>query len=90
MLEWVYRAADAVDRQAKCDPEYQKLAQRQRELAPAYVTLTERLTPEDRELLLEYTDVVGNRQYRLTQLAYFYGKRAGQKDSSGDSLFRSI
>lgn len=77
MLEWVYRAADAVDRQAKKDPEYQELARRQRELVSEYEALIRRLSPKDRELLLEYTDVVGNLQYRLTQLAYFYGKRVG-------------
>jgi len=77
MLEWVYRAADAVDRQAKKDPEYQELARRHRELVSDYEALVGRLSPEDRELLLEYTDVAGNLQYRLTQLAYFYGKRMG-------------
>ena len=77
MLEWVYRAAVAVDRQAKSDPVYQELAQRHRELVGDYEAFLERLSPEDRELVLEYTDVAGNMQYRLTQLAYFYGKRMG-------------
>ena len=36
--------------------------------------LLDRLTEEDRELLLEYMDVVGNMQYRITQLAWLYGK----------------
>ena len=79
MLEWVYRAADAVDHIAKHDPEYRELAQRQRELAGDYEALLARLTPADRELLLEYTDVRENMQYRLTQLAYFYGKQMGAK-----------
>lgn len=30
--------------------------------------------PEDRELLLDYMDVVGNMQYRISQLAWLYGK----------------
>lgn len=75
MLEWVYRAADAVDVLAKSDPEYQEIAVRQRELVPEYEALLARLSEEDRELILEYTDVAGNLQYRLTQLAYVYGKR---------------
>ena len=75
MLEWVYRAADAVDALAKTDPEYQELAARQRELVHEYEALLARLGDEDRELILEYTDVAGNLQYRLTQLAYVYGKR---------------
>ena len=79
MLEWVYRAADAVDRVAKHDPEYQELARQQRELVKDYEALLARLTPDDREMLLEYTDVMGNLQYRLTQLAYFYGKQMGAK-----------
>lgn len=77
MLEWVYRAADAVDALAKRDPEYQELAARQRELVHEYEALLARLSEEDRELILEYTDVAGNLQYRLTQLAYVYGKRVG-------------
>ena len=79
MLEWVYRAADAVDRIAKHDPEYQELARQQRELVGDYEALLARLSPDDRELLLEYTDVMGNMQYRLTQLAYDYGKQMGAK-----------
>ena len=79
MLEWVYRAADAVDYVAKHDPEYQELARQQRELAGDYEALLARLTPVDRELLLEYTDVMGNLQYRLAQLAYFYGKQMGAR-----------
>lgn len=78
MLEWVYRAADAVDTLARQDPEHQELLRRQRELVPPYEALLARLSPEDRELLLEYTDVAGNLQYRLTQLAYVYGKRVGK------------
>lgn len=79
MLEWVYRAADAVDRIAKRDPEYRELAQKQRELVGEYDALLARLSPEDKELLLEYMDVTGNMQYRLTQLAYAYGKQVGAK-----------
>ena len=30
--------------------------------------------PEYRELLLEYMDIVGNMQYRTTQIAWLYGK----------------
>ena len=77
MLEWVCRAADQVDRIARRDPEYQELARRHGELVGEYEALLQRLSPEDRELILEYTDVAGNLQYRLTQLAYFYGKRMG-------------
>lgn len=77
MPEWVYRAADEVDRIAKTDPEYRELARKQRELVGEYEALLARLSPEDKELLLEYTDVAGNMQYRLTQLAYAYGKRVG-------------
>ena len=30
---------------------------------------------KDRELLLEYMELVGNMQYRTTQFAWLYGKR---------------
>ena len=75
MMEWVLRIADRVDQLAKADPEYQELAKRQTELMPDYEALLERLSPEDRELLLDYMDVVGNMQYRISQLAWLYGKR---------------
>lgn len=74
MLQWVLRIADRVDILAKADPEYQKLAQQRLDLEPEYEALLKRLAPEDRELLLEYMDVVGNMQYRTSQLAWLYGK----------------
>ena len=75
MMEWIFRAADQVDRLAKADMEYQELARQRAELDGAYTDLLSRLHADDRELLLEYMDVVGNMQYRMTQLAWLYGKR---------------
>ena len=74
MMEWVLRIADRVDQAARVDPEYRELAQRQRELLPEFEALLERMDHQDRELLLEYMDVVGNMQYRISQLAWCYGK----------------
>ena len=74
MLEWVWRIADRVDQLTKVDPEYQELAQQQKKLEPEFSALLERLSETDRELLLEYMEVVGNMQYRTTQLAWLYGK----------------
>ena len=73
MLEWVYRVADRVDAVAKADPEYRDLDRQRRALEPDYEALLLRLSEEDRELLLEYMEVTGNMQYRLTQLAWRYG-----------------
>ena len=75
MLEWVLRIADRVDILAKADPEYQALSRQRLELEPEYESLLERMPAADRELLLEYMDVVGNMQYRFSQLAWLYGKR---------------
>ena len=74
MLEWAYRIADRVDELAKLDREYQDLARQQKELVGAFDEFLARLGEEDRELLLEYMDVIGNMQYRRTQLAWLYGK----------------
>ena len=74
MLEWVLRIADRVDILAKADPEYQELSRQRLELEPEYESLLERMPLADRELLLEYMDVVGNMQYRFSQLAWLYGK----------------
>ncbi len=73
MLEWVLRIADRVDALGKADPVYRELARQRIDLEPEYEALLERMTPEDRELLLEYMDVVGNMQYRISQLAWRYG-----------------
>lgn len=78
MLEWALKAADRVEAEAKKDPEYRELADRQAALVHEFDALLERLSPDDRELLLEYMDVVGNLQYRMTQLAYRYGKGVGR------------
>lgn len=74
MLQWVYRIADRVDSLARSDPEYRELDRQRLALEGAYSRFLERLDEEDRELLLEYMDVVGNMQYRKTQLAWLYGK----------------
>ena len=74
MLEWVDRVVDRVDELAKMDPEYQELAAQRLHLEGAFGALVDRLGREDRELLLEYMDVVGNMQYRVTQLAWHYGR----------------
>ena len=74
MLEWVLRVVDRVDALADADPEYRELAAQRKRLEPDFDALLARLTPEDRELLLEYMDIVGDMQYRTTQIAWLYGK----------------
>lgn len=74
MPEWVYRAAQRVDALARIDPEYQELAKQRLYLEDAYIALLDRLNEEDRELLLEYMDIVANMQYRMTQLAWQDGR----------------
>ena len=73
-MKWVLRVAEQVDALAKSDPEYCELAQQQALLVTAFELLVERMDPVDRELLLDYMDVVGNMQYRFSQLAWLYGK----------------
>ena len=74
VLHWVNRIADRVDALAKGDPDFRALDRQRKALEPGYEMLLSRLSPEDRELLLEYMDVTGNMQYRKTQLAWLYGK----------------
>ena len=74
-MKWVFRVAERVDALAKADPEYCELAQQQALLVTAFESLVERMDPVDRELLLDYMDVVGNMQYRFSQLAWLYGKQ---------------
>ena len=75
MLQWVYRIADRVDDMARIDPEYREMDRQRKELEVAYMELLERLSEEDRELFLEYMNLVVDMQYRKTQLAWLYGKR---------------
>ena len=67
-MKWVFRVAERVDALAKADPEYCELAQQQALLVSAFESLVERMNPVDRELLLDYMDVIGNMQYRFSQL----------------------
>ena len=73
MLEWVWRISEQVQQLANIDSEYRELAQKRSELDNDFSTLLSRLSEDDRELLLEYMDVVGNLQYRCAQLAWRYG-----------------
>lgn len=81
MLEWVYWAADQVSALAKSDPEYRELSDRQEDLGPKYEAVLERLSPEDRELILDYTEVATNLEYRTAQLAYEFGKQVGRRQA---------
>ena len=73
MLEWIWRISEQVQQLANMDSEYRELAQKRSELDNDFSTLLSRLSEDDRELLLEYMDVVGNLQYRFAQLAWRYG-----------------
>ena len=73
MLEWVWRISEQVQQLANMNSEYRELAQKRSELDNDFSTLLSRLSEDDRELLLEYMDVVGNLQYRFAQLAWRYG-----------------
>ena len=75
MLEWVMRVADRVDELVKADPEYQSFAKQRKELEPYYEAILARMNEVDRELLLEYMELVGTMQYRTTQFAWLYGKQ---------------
>lgn len=81
MLEWVYWAADQVSALAQSDPEFRELADRQEDLGPKYEAVLERLSPQDRELILDYTEVATDLQYRTTQLAYEFGKQVGRRQA---------
>lgn len=74
MLDWVYHTAERVDQLAGMDPEFQELARKRDQLDDAFSAFLDRLSEDDREFLLEYMDIVGEMQYRKTQLAWLYGK----------------
>ena len=75
MIEWVMGVVDRIEEQARRDPEYRELMEHQVELVPAFDALLQRLSEDDRELILEYTETAMNRQYRFSQIAWRYGRR---------------
>ena len=75
MIEWVTGVVDRVEAEARQDTEYRNLMEHQVELVPAFEALLDRLSEEDRELILEYMETAMNRQYRFSQLAWRYGRR---------------
>jgi len=74
MLEWVMGVAEQIEGQARSDPDYMEWADQQARLAEAYEGLLARLDPEDRELILCYTEAREGMLYRLAQLAWRFGK----------------
>ena len=75
MIEWVMGVVDRIEEQARRDPEYRELMEHQVELVPAFDALLQRLSEDDRELILEYTETAMNRQYRFSQIAWRYRRR---------------
>ena len=75
MIEWVMGVVDRIEEEARRDPEYRELMEHQVELVPAFDALLQRLSEDDRELILEYTETAMNRQYRFSQIAWRYGRR---------------
>ena len=75
MIEWVMGVVDRIEEEARRDPEYREFMEHQEELVPAFDALLQRLSEDDRELILEYMDTTINRQYRFSQIAWRYGKK---------------
>ena len=75
MIEWVMGVVDRIEEEARRDSEYRELTAHQVELVPAFDALLERLSEDDRELILEYMETAMNRQYRFSQIAWRYGRR---------------
>jgi triphosphoribosyl-dephospho-CoA synthetase len=75
MIEWVMGVVDRIEEEARRDPEYREFMEHQVELVPAFDALLQRISEDDRELILEYMETAMNRQYRFSQLAWRYGRR---------------
>ena len=75
MIEWVMGVVDRIEEEARRDPEYREFMEHQVELVPAFDALLQRLSEDDRELILEYMETAMNRQYRFSQIAWRYGRR---------------
>ena len=78
MIEWVMGVVDRIEEEARRDPEYREFMEHQVELVPAFDALLQRLSEDDRELILEYMETAMNRQYRFSQIAWRYGRRQPQ------------
>lgn len=76
MLDWVNFGADRVDAAAQADREFQALLAALRAVEDAHAAILNKLSPEDRETILEYEDLMTEIEYRKTQIAYNLNKRA--------------
>ena len=59
MIEWVMGVVDRIEEEARRDPEYREFMEHQVELVPAFDALLQRLSGDDRELILE-SGIYGN------------------------------
>ena len=71
MLDWINYGADRVDAVAAGDGEYQALVAALRAVEDAHAAVLQKLTEEERELMLEYEDLITEIEYRKTQIAYY-------------------
>ena len=75
MLDWVNHGADRVDERASVAPETQALVAALQKIEDAHAAILDKLSPEDRETILEYEDLITEIEYRKTQIAYYLDSR---------------
>lgn len=74
MLDWINEGADRVDRIARTDPDIQALVSALREVEDTHAAILAKLSPEEREIVLEYEDLITEIEYHKTQIAFELGK----------------
>ncbi|MBR2047679.1 MAG: hypothetical protein IJ960_03695 [Oscillospiraceae bacterium] len=70
MDKWIYYGMRQVEELTRTDPYYLELLEEHRKLLPDFEALLEKLTFEDRELLLEYLNLQIDLQAQETRIAY--------------------
>lgn len=71
MLDWVNHGADRVDAAAQGDGQFRALMEALERVEEAHGEILQRLSPREREIVLEYEDLLVELEHRKTQLAYY-------------------
>lgn len=80
-IEWTEWAVHQVTEMALHDRDYRELCLLRNEQETVYISIMEKLSPEEKEQVEDYIASCENLEYMMSIMAYEFGKQVGRAQS---------